>query len=88
MINKETMETTFFNFIGMNLKVTRPVSISHRDKDIGNRAFEILRGDKADDEWTKEVDSIIKKHSITFAKVSGTEMYEIKHKSTDVTVRI
>lgn len=82
------METTFFRFSDMDFKVTRPKSVEHLDKDVGNRAHEILNGVKEEDDWTKDIDKIIADNNITFEKVSKEEIEAFIKKSNSVTARL
>ena len=64
----------YFAFQDMNIKVDRPECVSYKDRNIGTRCYERLKNFKQKDDWTREMDALIKKHNIKFEEATVEEM--------------
>ncbi len=82
------MGVTFFQFKDMKVKITRPDNVSYRDKEIGNRAYELLKGFKDEDNWTKEVDNFIKMNDIKYEEANETEFKAYCRRAKEFVARI
>ena len=79
---------TFVKFEDMTIKIDRPVEIEHRDKDICNRVYELLKGDWEEDEWTQEMDRLFKNYNVKYELAKETEYQEFVKKANDFTLRL
>jgi len=82
------MGVTFYQFKDMKIKVTRPSNFSNRDKEVGNRAYELLKGIKKEDNWTKEMDDFFKKHNIKYKEANETEFKDYVRRAKEFIIRI
>lgn len=87
LMDEGKMEKTWFKYADVNIEITRPVGIQSQDKHIGNRCYELLKKIKKEDDWTKEIDLLIKNNNITFKQVSDKEIEKIMMKSNNMTIR-
>ena len=78
---------TYFAFQDMNIKVDRPKEIIFKDKDIGNRCYERLKGIRLEDDWTKEMDEIIKRYNIKFEEATIEEMKKVVKTVSNIILR-
>ena len=79
---------TFVKFKDITIKIDRPKEIKHRDEDICNRARELLKDIKEEDEWTREIDKLFKEHNIKYELAKELEYKEFVKKANDLTLRL
>jgi hypothetical protein len=82
------MVETYVAFQDIGIEIDRPLEITHRDKDICNRCRELLLNIKFEDDWTKEVDKIIKDYNITYKQISAKELFEKTKNCKNMTLRM
>lgn len=82
------MGVTFFLFKDKKIKVTRSNKVSYRDKEIGNRAYELLKDIKEENNWTREMDNFFKEHNIKYEEANENEFKVFVKKLKSITVRI
>jgi hypothetical protein len=78
---------TFFVFEDLKIKVERSEELRSRDSAIGCRAYELLKGVSEEDDWTREIDSLMAKHNIKFEIADESELAVFLKKSNSVTYR-
>ena len=78
---------TFVKFEDMTIKIDRPKEIIHRDKDICNRSYELLKGNWEEDDWTQEMDRLFKNYNIKYEHAKEEEFKEFVRKANNFTFR-
>lgn len=79
---------TFVKFRDITIRIDRPEEISHRDRDICNRAYELLKGDWEEDDWTQEMDRLFSVYNIKYELAKEEEFKEFVKKANEFSFRM
>lgn len=73
---------------GTKIKIDRPESVKHKDGDICNRAYELVKGDKGVDDWTEKMDRLFERCNIKYKKADEKEFEEYYKKANEAILRL